>query len=473
MKKNKLIQVIKTHRYFIIVSLIYFISRLVKLNTDFNVLEPDEIDYWHVSRGFVHGWWPTLRGALYVENFPLFPYFAFLLSKLIPSEAYLVPLRLLSVFGSYLVGSSMYLFFKNKKYSQLSLVAPTIFWLIPLSLYYSRTGTQEMLFLGLAYLGIILFINSSKKNKFKSVLSALFLALAVLTKTNALVFLLTPALITFLKPKKYLKPLIRFGISLLLFLSLALIPFYLRFGQEFISQSKSLPTKHLLPLINLRVHLATQYIYLQKLPYLLSLAFLTILILGIFQLMKSRNKTKHIITELICLIIPGLLFIYLFDYSPRYLLILLPSLIIVSSFSFLKFKKITIILLILILPFSFRAYQATLHTWSRQLKPIIQTYSNDHRLSSVYSTFEWNKLSYYFDQNVRLLTPSATNSANLIIIDQRKSELMLSLTESEFQEAKATYDYLQTQEPIYTINDPYNHFPGDRRPNTFNLYFLK
>jgi 4-amino-4-deoxy-L-arabinose transferase-like glycosyltransferase len=496
------------------ICLLFFLSRFYSLDTDFHFLEPDEADYQLVAEGFLKPGWPQLRGKPYVENFPLFPFLTAQLIKVFNPAGKFVAIRTLSIIGNFLVGVGLYFYWRSKNNPKAGLISAVVFWLLPLSVFYSRTGTQEMFFMGLSFLGLILFMRLNSEKKIFPILSAVLVALSVLTKTNAVVFLLTPLILLILSPNKYIRRTITFykisiSISVILFST-----FFLFFGKEFINQSKYLPSSHLLPLTNLKVHLATLSIYINNLSYYLSSLVLILLLIGLFKLIfeyfslrshfilllktylhsiklliKSHknlenikqtilnislpNQGSQITIEITALLIPPLIFLLLFNFSPRYFVLILPSLTLLSvhGFRLLPFKKYNSLLLLFIIPFSYHAWFATNHISIRELKKEVENLLQTNINYPVYSTVDPEKLSFYFQMPVSLLSQKAYEKG-IIITDKQKTELFANFTQPQYQEMASVVSCLPDAKIQYINSDIYSHFPLNSNGNTFKIYLI-
>jgi len=439
----------------------FFLSRLYRIGNGLNLLEPDESDYQFVADGFSSGW-PILRGELYLEQFPLFTFLAYLVRPLKIFGPYL-PVRFWAAGGALMVGIGLYYWVKERVSWEAGIWSLILFWLLPLSLFYSRSGTLDMLMMGFAFLSFYFFEKEKRIAKRLGIIAGIFFGLAVLTKTAALVFSLY-FLLTGYFNKERRKRFIWFfiGSGLLLFFSYG--PFWLYF-RESMGQTHNLVERHFLPLFNPTVHLAVVWIYLSKLAFFLSWPIILLTILGGFFINSRKKTTKGVVFGLL----PWLFFIFLFDYSPRYLLLLTPSVAILSgiAISRLRLAFLKLIILFLILPASLIAWQST---WHQGMEAAAKQVSRLSSEVALYATFDPEKFERSVGRNVSLLVPEATESG-IVVVDERKSELLLSFTEPKFQEARRILDWIRTEaQPAWEYQDPWPHFPGTDKGNKFMIY---
>lgn len=453
----------KKHTFLLILLAIFLITRLLFLNSGLNLLEPDESDYQFVADGFSKGW-PTLRGELYIEQFPLFHFLAYLLNFLKSFGPY-APVRLLSIIGAFLVGISLYLWAREKLSEKIGLWTMVVFWLIPLSSFYSRNGTLDMLMLGFLSMSFYFFEKKSSRQRISGILAGIFFSLAFLTKNTALIFLIYYCLSSFFNKQK-VKRFLWFLVSTTTSVLLAYGPYWY-FFKNTTTTTKEMVSKHFLPLANIKVHLATLWIYITKAGFYISWPVVLLSILGIFGLLKNFKKTSGAFWSLI----PWLIFVFLFDHSPRYFLFLTPAIALLASFALSKIKPLflKIIIILLILPANFIALKSTWHQGIEESTRQVLNLNND---TPIYSTFDPEKLERIVGKKVSLLNSQATQSG-VVVIDKRKTELLLALRESQWKEAYETLNWIKkNKKPVWVYNDPYPHFPGTNKSNEFKIYIF-
>jgi len=439
----------------------FFLSRFYRIGSGLNLLEPDESDYQFVADGFSSGW-PILRGELYLEQFPLFSFLAYLVRPLKIFGPYL-PVRFWAAGGALMAGIGLYYWVKERVSWEAGIWSLILFWLLPLSLFYSRSGTLDMLMMGFAFLSFYFFEKEKGETKQLGIIAGIFFGLAILTKTAALAFGLY-FLLTGYFSKERRKRLIWFFIGSGLFLFFSYGPYWLYF-RESIGQTHNLIERHLLPLFNYRVHLAVVWIYLSKLAFFLSWPVILLIVLGGFFVSGRKEVVRGVIFSLL----PWLFFIFLFDYSPRYLLLLTPLVAILSGIGISRLRPafLKLVILLLILHASLIAWQSTWHQGMEVAAKQVSKLSNEVAL---YATFDPEKFERSIGRSVSLLVPEATQSG-IVVVDERKSELLLSFTEPKFQEARRTFDWIRTEtQPAWEYQDPWPHFPGTNKRNKFMIY---
>jgi len=169
--------------------------------------------------------------------------------------------------------------------------------------------------------------------------------------------------------------------------------------------------------------------------------------------------------------------IYINSYyvNARSFIFIIPYLMIGLSLFLQKLKKIKLYKLILIMLLVFTALQAKISfesTLHKGVEASLERVKQVKRQTDlpVFATFEEDKLSEIAGFDIRLLTSEASQSA-IILIDQRKTELMLNLESPEYQEAEKTLDWiLENKKPIWGYNDSRPHFPATILPNKFQIY---
>jgi len=442
---------------------LFFLSRFLFIDSGLNLLEPDESDYQFVSDGFAKGW-PILRGELYFEQFPLFHFLAYLLSFLKILGPY-VPVRFLSIVGTLLVGISLYLWAKEKLSSKAALWTAAIFWLIPLSLFYSRSGTLDMLMLGFLSVSFYFFEKRNSQEKKWGILAGIFFTLGSLTKNTALVFLIYYSL-SLLFNRNQVKKFFWFAFSATASILLSYGPYWYFFkNTDTTSTAANMFSRHLLPLTNIKVHLATFWIYIAKAGFYISWPIIFLFIFGVFVSLKKINKTSGIFLKAV----PWLVFIFLFDHSARYFLLLAPAVSLFAGFALSQIKPsfLKMVFIFLILPASYTAFSSTLHQGVE--KSACQVLALNKNVP-IYTTFDPEKFERTVGKETSLLENEATQSG-IVVVDQRKTELMLSLTEPPFKEAKKILKWLkENKKPVWEYNDSHPHFPATTLPNKFQIY---
>ena len=365
------------HRWFVILSACYAVSRLFYLDTDFHFLEPDEVIYYDLARQFGEVAWPWYEGKIYLEQFPLFPMLSSVLNWITSWWGTLIGVRLLSVIGAGIAGWGLYYYADTRNNRSLGLTAAAIYWLFPLSIFYSRSGTYDMFFIGLVVASWAIFVTPSTQSTFsrfgqwlKAIIakpnhswdanrlvlfSALLFVAAILTKTLAIVFLLSFVILADSNFGRY-KELFLNWFAIVASLILFVVGLYwVGFGDEFWLQLSDLPARHMVAWWNIRLHTAVLWEYLRKIDWYLSWPGVVSLLLGLgylgyqktqffsrlldwwvenfcqwlawIQRKKIPKSTVtlpalgHQLIEVGSLLLPALIGLYLFDFSPRYALL--------------------------------------------------------------------------------------------------------------------------------------------------------
>lgn len=457
---------------------IFLLTRLLYLNSGLNVIEPDEQDYQEIAFSAAKGWPLYWQGKPYFEKFPLFIYLGFGVGKLAPWLFELGPyvnLRIISVLSS--LGLSILFFEFLKKRIGISAAFISLLFLLlnPLFLFYSRQGTFEAFFLFFGFLFFFFFDRFYKKLNYKRALFLGFLlGLAMLAKhINSLLFIL-PAYHFFVnlrrkKPKSSPSKFFWIGALGGVVTLLALLPVYL--------YSKDLISEQYVGILgqffirNPKTFIAILWEFLKLSPYWQSWP---IFIGGGMGVLIGLIKFKRNINVLLVLVI-GALYINSYYITPRSYIFILPYFMIMFANVIDKLGKINMgkaliaVMLFITLIQAKVAFDSTRHQGLKRMLDKTQELLSIES-QPVYATFEQDKLAQISGLDIKLLTYGATQSG-IILTDERKSELMLSLTEPEWQKAKETIEWIKAnQKPVFNIKDPYPHFPGSNKGNQFSIY---
>jgi 4-amino-4-deoxy-L-arabinose transferase-like glycosyltransferase len=496
---------------YIILSIVCIYFRIPFLDSDFHILEPDEGLFYGLMKQWQDGRWPLYYGRPFVETFPLFTFLASKLDPLVKNLGIFASLRLLSVFGALVLGISLFYYWTVQKNTKSAWIAPLTLWFIPLFYFYSLSGTMDVLYISLASSSVLLLVISLDHKRDLSHLSALLFSLAVLIKFSAWIFV--PSFVClWLLTAGNVKVWKKFTITLVGILGIVFIPYLMMYGTEMIRQSIQYPSRHLLPL-NISIHLYTWQKYLQNSPWWLSWPFALVTGIGILSMVRKKpdrallgvaghnggqairyiknvliNITalkrkcaavhlKHIETishtlVSLLLLVPGLLFISLFDFSPRYYLLLIPAFVYIYSWIFSSYHlSVAAVIFISLLPFTYTAWLATQHMAIRSLKKIVLETSLNHSSLGIYATIDPEKLEAYFDTKVALLSPQATQGG-IIITDEIKTRLFAGFSQNEYKQMLATLDQICDRKRIFTYTDPLIHFPVSSASNTYTVYLI-
>jgi len=456
--------------------LIFLITRLFFLGSGLNVLEPDEEDYRQIVQSASDGWPLYWQGQPYFEKFPLYIYLGFFLGKVLPFLFKIGPyvnLKLISIISCF---GLVFLFFKHiEKRAGLKIAFISTLFLIlnPLLLFYSRQGTYEAFYLFFGFLFFYFFEKYKERLNFKRALFlAALLALAVLSKHINVLFFILPGSY-FLKnfTKKRKGYIYFFSIILLsaIFTVLPLIPVYLYSKSLILDQFIGVPRQFFIK--HPRTFLAIFWEYFKISPFWLSWPIFLGSVLGI--ILAFKNLAKNLSWLLLLLI--GGIYINSYYVNARSFIFIVPCLMISFSVFLQNFGEINFYKLILAVLLSLTAFQAkvafesTLHKGVEVSLEKVKEIKRQKDLP-VFATFEEDKLSRITKTNIKLLNSEATQGG-IILIDHRKTELMLNLQSPAYQEAKKALDWvLENKSPTWEYNDSHPHFPATTLPNKFQIY---
>ena len=167
----KHIKAIKVNYLFMLLSGLYFLTRLYFLKSDFNIFSPAEV---YAPYSFAN-----------LDSLSVFSGLTQLLRFFIPRSFVLLPQRLISVFAGFLAGVSLYLYANYKRLPKKELIL-LLFWFSPLVYYYSRVGQSSML--GLSLLMSAFFLYPVYKNQ---IIALSLFTLAVLVSPYLAIFIIS------------------------------------------------------------------------------------------------------------------------------------------------------------------------------------------------------------------------------------------------------------------------------------------
>jgi len=466
---------------------IFLVSRLWKLNSGLNLLEPDEWDYQNISQSFAKSAMPTWKGLPYLEKFPLFVFLGFLVERLIKATTWLGPygnLRLISVISNGLVALLMFFWLKRRVRFALTLGTTFLFILTPVVLFYSRVGTLDSFASFFAVLSFYFFANSLENLSLKKAIwLASLITLAILAKQVNLILLALPVSLLFYewvskRRISWKQILIIFFVFLFLGSILGLIGLLQK--QTSPTAIVSLGEKFL---VISPIQAFTQLVvYVQKSNYWLGLPILIWLSLGMFLAVTKRYREK-IIWLMAGVILTWIVLLAFYGrVTPRNLLAGIPFLLMLASLGYdqylikktgkIVFLGFSIIILLLI-PKSYEAWKSGNHDGVEKAVSEVKKIIKQNPQLPVFATFDQEKISELIGQPVFFLTPEATQ-AGIILTDIRKTELMLNLTEPEFTEAKAVLRLIEKDsQPVWQLVDNQPYFPGTNLGNQFKIYVFE
>ena len=160
--------------------------KLIPLNGGIILGEPDEVVHADVVTSLINTRMPAYGGSGFYFDLPAYFTVAATFSQIIIHNP-LVSLRAVSFLATLLTSLIVYYYLLKKEDRRVALVGALLYFLIPLSIFYSRVGVIEP-FLVLGMTGSLCFfdLGRDKKNIWYSVLSGLFLGLSFLTKYTIL-----------------------------------------------------------------------------------------------------------------------------------------------------------------------------------------------------------------------------------------------------------------------------------------------
>ena len=166
--------------------LLFIAFKLIPLNGGIILGEPDEIVHADIVKSLINTRTPTYAGSGFYFDLPAYFATAAVFSNLF-FRSPLVSLRAVSFLATLLTSLIVYYFLSKKENRRVALVGALLYFLIPLSVFYSRVGVIEP-FLVLGMTGSLCFfdLGRDKNNIGYSILSGLFLGLAFLTKYTIL-----------------------------------------------------------------------------------------------------------------------------------------------------------------------------------------------------------------------------------------------------------------------------------------------
>lgn len=327
------------HRILFISLLIVFFSclKLLKLNGGVVPGEPDEWSYLEIARNFAYGVLPTASGTPSFYSPPLFMFISFLATFLFPSK--FIALRIISLTASAILGWFLFSYLKSKFDFRTALLGMLVYFILPISIFYSRIGLIESFLTTLAFLTFYYSEQAWKEKKVeKALIGGIFLGLTILTKFSAIIILISLGIFFFWELKGLIRkpfnfdrrlikiPLLIYAIAFLL--SAPILLFFSILGRGvFRDQIKLILS---IPSTFDPVKYVDLFLTVFTIP--VTALFITGLILIIL------NKRQDMILTLITVFV-GLYFIFKTEVAPRYLVILIPYVVIIVSFTFYSLQQ--------------------------------------------------------------------------------------------------------------------------------------
>jgi 4-amino-4-deoxy-L-arabinose transferase-like glycosyltransferase len=463
---------IKKHQHKLVLALLlglFLATRLPYFCSGLQFLEPDELDHLLWAKAFKQHRWPVFSGRPYFEQVPLFSWLASRLPFF--SACPFFPVRLLSLLGSAAAAVFVFLSVSSRQLIDKAL-AVLFFILLPLVMFYSKTGVLDMLML--AGLTASFYFFQRQRSLKDWWLAGIFWGLAVLIKTAALFFGLVFAFnfidqLTRQKLKKTLSLYLRLSAGFFLTVIPVFLLFWLsfkRFHPAVPLQILKVPSQHFLPLTNLTVHLATVWIYLQKAGYLFSPLFLPLIGWVVISPLKSRRPG---LKTALWPILAVLVFLGLFRYSPRYILYLAPfASILVGNWMTRPRRRLLIgILLLSFLPSSYQAFRSLNHQAFQSINRYFNSSAGKPAL--IYTSYLPEKVSYFLQLKAEWLDLKEIKPGDYILLEELRSRDLASFGPKP--NLKQDIEYVRRHfQPLLVISETSPNFPYTKEANQLELY---
>jgi 4-amino-4-deoxy-L-arabinose transferase-like glycosyltransferase len=473
----------------IILVMLFVLSRIPGLGSGLNLLEPDEWDYQNIAQSFAAGWPPTWKGVPYLEKFPVYVFLGFLVDRLFNFTQWAGPyvnLRLISVVANGTIAWLLFDFLKKQVSGRIAFVGTGLYLLTPVILFYSRVGTLESL-ASLAAVGFWTHFANRKQMKPVILLavSGVLLALAILVKQVNLIVLGAP--IGLLAgywgegklPKRWWQPImvpvVIGGIII------ALITGGMNWMQSGVQARQLVSLGERFLVTSPRQIVAQEIVYAQKSVDWLGWPTLIWLAGGIVLGVWRRRQQKEVwLAGGVILAWVALLGLY-GRVTPRNLFAGVPFLFLLAGTGFARlaprWRKPLLIgslaLIIGLFPQSWLAFESGRHLGVEQLSLKAAQLKRENPALPLFATFDQEKLTELVGYPVFLLADEATDGG-ILLTDERKTELMLNLSEADYQEAREVLRFVKDgHDPVFIYQDPYPHFPGSRKGNTLKIYLIR
>lgn len=372
-----------------LIKILFWLGVLVFFALSFSTLkggivlgEPDEVTHQELVDNFHQSFWPKYSGGSWYYELPLFPFLGYIFSFFLRDR--FLALRAVSLFSSALLVYGVYFYLKNKISELAGLLGALILMISPFFVFYSRVGMLDASVVSFSFLSLIFFDLAVEKNRrFYFGLSGFFLAVGFLVKYSALIFLVVPVLYFLLNSaRRSLTSLKKYstlsldlnGTIMLLIFSLLVFPVFLTlyFHDRYLFKLHLLTNLGLLKdFWWLQAKSINVKEYMGSFPWWLTTPVIVLSLLAIFIMVKKVRKWSILLIYL-CLSILGIF--YKTPFYPRYVLLLVPFLSILSAifldylYTRLRvlnrprlFYLVLALSLFFILPTSVEAFRSTRH----------------------------------------------------------------------------------------------------------------
>lgn len=469
---------------------LFLLSRLGGIGSGLNLLEPDEWDYQNIAQSFAAGWPPTWKGEPYLEKFPVYVFLGFLLDRWFHFTQWAGPyvnLRLISVLANGATAWLLFRFLHKQSGKNVAFIGTSLYLLSPVILFYSRVGTLE----SLASLAAIWFwVHFTNQRQTKTVLplviSGLLLVLALMVKQiNLIVFGAPFGLLAWHLVEKQEKtrswwqqillPLVIGGVGV------GVILVGVNWLQSLVHARQLVSLGGRFLVTSPKQMLAQEVVYAQKSVDWLSWAVLIWLTIGIGLAVWRRRQQREVwLAGGVILAWVALLGLY-GRVTPRNLFAGVPFLFILAGLGFgwltPRWQKLLLVgglgLIVGLLPQAWVAFGSGRHQGVEQISQKAAQLKRENPALPLFATFDQEKLTGLTGYPVSFLTDEATRGG-IILTDERKTELMLNLSEAPYQQAQLVLTIINRDyQPVWQYHDPYPHFPGSRKDNQFFLYLIE
>ncbi len=460
MKRQVLLLSVQKHFPFLLLSLVYFLSRCLFFDTDSHFLTASERYYLKEMHDFLNG----VKGVWQVS---VFSTLASIVEKLMNGVGTFSSLRILSVIGGFIAGLSLYILGRKWWKSSVALVSTSIFWLVPLTFYYSRLGSGEMLVLGLSLLGLVLLVNQPFKTKLNLIFVLGLLLLAALIDYKAVIFIVSAVILFVTKEKKC------------------------QYTSTEIIGLLSLISGFVLLLLLDRSYNSTAYqpsASLQNIPWVFSWPVLIcLLILTYSQIRKVTQNQLSFFDQVKHLLFSKSLCFRFFLATGVSLTVLLTSNFSYSSLVYitpfvalgcgywitsLPFKKLSWLFLLTLLPWTYQAWQATLHTSLREVKEKVTELSNNHLFTPIYTSFDSGSFSDYINKPVQPVSMEVFNTGGIVVVDETSFFQLCDYQNNYSPLVLEKLHALEDYNLVWKSTVVYNHFPVSQQRSVVKIYLF-
>jgi hypothetical protein len=398
-----------------------------------------------------------------------FSVFTMLPTAVLRNYGFFLGVRSLSVIGGAVAGLALYIYWFKKGRKDLGLVSSLCFWMLPLSIFYSRMGVPVMFALGLTMSAIVVFENiDNKRMIYVKTVFGLLMLLSILTYPNILSLHIGFLSYRLFRNKKDFKKYVFFAAILLAILVIFGIIFSvlnLILEQKF---NDIYPLKNLLwyiswPLVGLTLYgIWSITVSFYKKQNLLA---------KLFSFPNKRNTQREVdgFIQWITITIPVFPLLILKYRDPQYFLLLMPLIAVLAAIGWKRFfsKRVAVLLIILVLRSSYVAWSSTNHFVGRELRDEINHIQKNHLYLPIYTNLDYKALSLSLNKPVRKLSSKA-NDGGIIVIgifeDHEISEYDVKMTN--------TISEPPDKKRVWMFTDIESLFPYTSKKSIYSIYLI-